>query len=186
MVNEEQAAMIQKSINRLNDNVDYAEHVLNNTIKSYSKDLDEVMALIHQDIINTDYPAINTIEKYFVQLSSVLYTMCEKVEKLGIYDSMSKTQAQETYNIKYLEVTNPAEGKKPTVGETQAMAEGAAIYDRTVNDIYSRAYKVLKNKVEAAETMVSTLSKILSHRIQESQMVGQQMERKILNEGNLL
>ena len=96
MVNEEQAAMIQKSINRLNDNVDYAEYVLNTTIKSYSKDLDDVMALIHQDIINTDYPAINTIEKYFVQLSSVLYTMCEKVEKLGIYDSMSKTQAQET------------------------------------------------------------------------------------------
>ena len=117
------------------------------------------------------------------QLSNALYFTCEKVERLGIYDSLSKSRAQEVYNTKYLEVTSGA-GKKPTVGETQAMSENEALYDKTLNDVYNRAYKVLKSKVAAAETMVSTLSKVLSHRMQESQMTVSQTERVILNEGN--
>lgn len=181
-----QEAMIQASINRLNENVDYAEYVLNYTIDSYCHELDVVMAKIADEIIGIDAPALNTIEKYFIELSSVLYTMCDKVEKLGVYDSLSKTQAQETYNNKYLETANPLDGKKkPTVGEIQATAEGAATYDVTVNTIYSKAYKAVKNKVAAAETMVATLSKIYSHRMQESQMITNQLERKILNEGNV-
>ena len=178
--------LIDNSLDNTKESVTYVEEILNRTILDYSSELDEVMEKIYKDVISVDYPAIMTIEKYFLELSGVLYKMCERTEKLGVYDSISKSRAQETYNAKYLEVTNPAGGKKPTVGETQALSENAAMYDKTVNDIYTRAYKVLKNKVDAAETMVATLSKILSHRVQESQMVYSQTGRQILNEGNII
>ena len=42
-----------------------------------------------------------------------------------------------------------------------------------------------KTKISAAETMISTLSKILSHRMQESQLTTKQTERQILNESNI-
>ena len=178
-------AKVQESINKLNDNVSYAEYVLQYTIDSYCKDLDAVMAKIQEEVVGVDSPALVTIEKYFVELSGVLYTVCDKVEKLGVYDSISKSQAQETYNTKYLETANPSVGKKPTVGEIQSTAEVAATYDVTVNTIYSKAYRAVKNKVAAAETMVATLSKIYSHRMQESQMTTNQLERKILNEEDI-
>ena len=65
------------------------------------------------------------------------------------------------------------------------MKEMESLYEKTVNDIYSKSYKILKNKISAAETMVTTLSKILSHRIQESQMTVSQTGRQILNEGEV-
>ena len=110
--------------------------------------------------------------------------MCEQVEKLGVYDSISKSKAQETYNNKYLYYQYSTEDnkKKPTVAELTAMAENESLYDKTVNDLYSKAYKIVKNKVSAAETMVGTLSKILSHRVQESQMIVSQTGKRILNE----
>lgn len=178
--------LIDNSLDNTKESVTYVEEILNRTILDYSSELDEVMEKIYKDVISVDYPAIMTIEKYFLELSGVLYKMCERTEKLGVYDSISKSRAQETYNAKYLEVTNSAVGKKPTVGETQALSENAAMYDKTVNDIYTRAYRVLKNKVDAAETMVATLSKILSHRVQESQMNYTQTGRQILNEGNII
>lgn len=163
--------------------------IINDVVKEYSKDLDEVMSNIYDNIITDSCPAISTIEKYFLELSNCLYVMCEKVEKVGVFDSISKSRAQETYNNKYLEHQSSNIGKtgakKPTVAESTANAEIGSLYDKTVNDIYSKAYKILKNKISAAETMVSTLSKILSHRIQESQMTVTQTGRQILNEGDV-
>ena len=177
---------INESFNSVKSDVSYVETIIDDIINEYSSDLDRIMKNIYDNIINDEYPAINTIEKYFIELSSCLYFMCEKSERLGVFDSISKAKAQETYNIKYLEHQHSTDGKvgakKPTVAESQAVSENASIYDKTVNDIYNKAYKIIKSKVSAAETMVSTLSKILSHRMQESQLVSMQTGRKILNE----
>ena len=181
---------------KLNDLIATAEKdssqvftIIDNVVKEYSKDLDVVMDNVYKNVILDNYPAITTIEKYFLELSNCLYWMCEKVEKLGVFDSVSKSRAQETYNTKYLEHQSSNVGKpgtkKPTVAESTANAEMESLYDKTVNDIYSKSYKILKNKISAAETMVTTLSKILSHRIQESQMTVSQTGRQILNEGEV-
>lgn len=177
---------INVCLDEVKTDVDYVSKMLNDIVSLYSSDLDVLMQKISLDVLQVDYPAIATIEKYFMELSNVLYFTCEKVEKLGIYDSISKAKAQEVYNKKYLDISTPTTGKKPTVGEAQAISEQAAIYDKTVNDVYNKAYKILKSKVAAAETMVSTLSKVLSHRIQESQMTYTQTGRQILNEGNII
>lgn len=180
---------INDSLESVSNDVSYIENIINDIVNEYSSNLDEIMDSIYNNIICDDYPAINTIEKYFMELSNCLYFMCEKSERLGVFDSISKSKAQETYNTKYLEHQHSNDGmvgaKKPTVAESQAVSENASIYDKTVNDLYSRAYKIIKSKVSAAETMVSTLSKILSHRMQESQLVSMQTGRKILNEENV-
>lgn len=178
---------IKESINCLNDNINSIEYIIDKTVKDYSEDLDRIMSEIYTNVVSIDYPAINTVEKYFLELSNCLYLMCERSEKLGLYDSISKSKAQDTYNQKYLEHQHSNEGivgaKKPTIAESQAVSENAALYDKTVNDLYNKAYKIIKSKVSAAETMVGALSKILSHRMQESQLTNMQTGRQILNEG---
>lgn len=183
----------QNYVNKINNSVEAVEidiksieNIIDSTVKDYSNDLDLIMQKVNDEVISVEYPAINTIEKCFLELSNCLYVMCEKSEKLGLYDSISKAKAQDTYNRKYLEHQHSTDGsvgvKKPTVAESQAVSENAALYDKTVNDLYNRAYKIIKAKVAAAETMVSALSKILSHRMQESQLTVSQTGRRILNE----
>ena len=176
---------INESMNYTKDNVSLINSMVTQVVSEYSEDLDKVMKNIMSEIIGVELPAIVTVEKYFVELSGVLYFMCSEVEKLGVYDSLSKLKAQETYNNSYLNSSIPTQTgpgtKKKTVAEITAIAENDSSYDRTVNDIYNRAYKILKSKVSAAETMISTLSKIMNHRMQESQLTTTQMSR-VLNE----
>lgn len=178
--------LLNQSMEKTSVDAELVTDMLTKLVYEYSGELDEIMFNIQNDVILDPCPAISTIEKYFLKLSGSLYFMCEKSERLGIFDSISKSRAQDTYNMKYLEHQSSTMGqpgaKKPTVAESSAVAESAALYDQTVNDMYSKAYKILKNKISAAETMVSTLSKILSHRIQESNLVAVQTGRKILNE----
>ena len=176
---------INESMSYTKDNVSLINSMVTQVVSEYSEDLDKIMKNIMSEIIGVELPAIVTVEKYFVELSGVLYFMCSEVEKLGVYDSLSKLKAQETYNNSYLNSSIPTQTgpgtKKKTVAEITAIAENDSSYDRTVNDIYNRAYKILKSKVSAAETMISTLSKIMNHRMQESQLTTTQMSR-VLNE----
>lgn len=177
---------LEKIINDVTDNTLQLQEIIDNVVDEYTHDLDDIMLNIKREVVGIDCPALFTIEKYFLELSECLYFISDKCEKLGVYDSISRSKAQESYNIKYLEHQHINDGKvgtkKPTVAESQAEAESFSIYDRTINDMYNKAYKIVKNKVSAAETMISTLSKIYSHRMQESQMTSQQLNRRILNE----
>lgn len=173
---------VNTRIEQLKSNGSELTLILDSVVSQYTSALDEVMNKIQNEIILDPNPAIITIEKYFLELSSCLYYMCEKVERLGVYDSLSKSRAQEVYNDSYLRYQYDDTKKKPTVAELTALSEADALYDKTVNDIYARAYKTVKNKVSSAETMVSTLSKILSHRIEESKLTTVQTSRQILNE----
>ena len=51
-----------------------------------------------------------------------------------------------------------------------AQAESAAQYEGIVNDIYAKAYKIVKSKIESANTMLSAISKIISKRMSEMQL----------------
>ena len=84
---------------------------------------------------------------------------------------MSKNSYREVYNNKYLGLTDVGDSKKkPTVAELTALSENEAQYEGIVNDIYAKAYKILKNKIEAATTMLNSISKIISKRMIEMQL----------------
>lgn len=153
------------------DNVGYFESLTNAVVKSYSESLDSLMDSIYHEIILIDQPPLNTLEKYFLELSNCLYYMGDKLEKLGVYDVMSKNAYKEVYNNAYLGLTDvPDSKKKPTVAELTANAENEAQYESVVSDIYAKAYKIVKNKIDAATTMLSSISKIISKRMTEMQL----------------
>ena len=95
--------------------------------------------------------------------------MGEKLEKLGIYADMSESAAKEVYSKAYLnnQVKDIDKKNKTTVSELQAIANTASQYENVVGAIYSRAYKIVKYKVESGKDMMNTLRKIISHRMAE-------------------
>ena len=157
--------------------------LIDNVVSAYTGALNDIMEEIHIKIIDADEPDVTVLEHYFLELSNCLYFVSERVEKLGIMDAISKLQLKEAYNNAYM---NPKTDKaKPTVAELTAEAEGRTIYETAVNEVYSRAYKIMKNKIDAAYTMVSTLSKCISRRMSDTQLSGMQpavIGRQVLNE----
>lgn len=162
---------VEKLMKETTENVMYFERITRNVVDTYSQDLDFIMGDIYKDIVCKDQPPLNTLEKYFFELSNCLYYMGDKLERLGVYDVMSKNAYKEVYNKKYLGLTDIGESKKkPTVAELTAMAESEAQYECIVNDVYAKAYKIVKNKVDAATTMLNSISKIISKRMAEMQL----------------
>lgn len=144
------------------------------------------MQAVYTDIISVPDPSISVFEKYHLELSNCLYFMQERLEKLGSLDYLSKTKYKEVYNQAYLDNQLPdtTSNKKKTVNELVALSEEASKSEAITNDIYARAYKVLKNKIDAANTMISTISKSISRRMGEEYLPSTPVTgvRKILNE----
>lgn len=164
------------------ENSAYFEDTSLRVVEAYTQSLDDLMKAIYQDIILVDYPSELTLEKYFLELTNTVYFMGEKLESLGVRDDMSRAQYKEVYNSAYLgnQIKDVEKKNKTTVAENQAVAENAALYENTVNSIYSRAYKIFRYKIDAANEMIKSLSKIISRRMQESNL----SERNYYNENN--
>lgn len=166
--------------------VDYFISVTDKVVKEYTGELDRLMERVKSDIIVIDNPSLDTLEKYFLELTNALYFISTSSEKLAIFDALSKTNAMEKYNTTYLNHQNSNVGnvgaKKPTVAESTAVSENAAIYEQTTNDIYNKAYKMVKAKIDSANIMVSTISKIISKRMQEMNLSNNPTGRQLLVE----
>lgn len=182
--------VVQTLLEDTKNNVDTFESVSMSTVNFYSDSLDAVMQNLYKDVIINPNAPDEMLEKYFLELTSTLYFCGEKLEHLGVYDDMSKSAMKEVYNKAYLDnQQKTVEGKnKTTVAENQAVAEAASVYESAVNSIYSRAYKIFKYKIDAGYEMVKTLSKIISRRMQETQLASPDRNsemignRQILNE----
>lgn len=164
---------LTEKFNRTDSNVDIFQSICENVVKSYVGDLDALMADIHHDVVEVDSVETDLIEKYYLKLTNHIYFMGVAVETLGVYDDLSEISAKEEYNKVFINSQGiaPTDQKsKTTVAERQAVAEEAAKYGFTVNSIYNRAYKIVKFKIEAAQEMIRTLSKVLSKRMTESQL----------------
>jgi len=175
---------INSIISDIEETKKYLDDISNNIVTETTSKLDDIMNEIFVNIIDVKDAPINLVEHYFALLSNMLYTVSAKVEEMGMYDSISKIKYKEEYNNAFLnnDVKN-ADGKSPTATKLTSIAENSSKYENMLSDMYNRTYKILKAKIDAAETMVSTLSKIMSYRISENQYTDRTPEGKqILNE----
>lgn len=163
------------------------ETIVDNVVNSYTSSLDQIMCNVHDNIVDVDDPSTELLEKYFLELSNCLYFISSRTEKLSLYEGIAKAATQEVYNNNYLTHQRINEGmagvKKPTVAESTAVAENESVYNSIVDSLYSTAYKIVKSKVATANTMVSTLSKMLSRRMSEYQLTNIQSGTRIVTNG---
>lgn len=160
---------IDKIVEETDSSLAYVRSVSDNLVKTYTKDLDDLMKAINEEIVVKDNPADDVVEKYFLELSNALYFINSKCEFFGFYEDISKSNVKLKYNEAYQTnvLSGITEGKKPTQNDNQIAAENASINEAIASVIYSRSFKIIKVKIDAAAEMVRTLSKILSKHMQE-------------------
>lgn len=166
------------------DNANSVIKLLEEKVSTEVSVLDDIMKNIYADVIQKSNPTIELLEQYYTELTNAIYFVGERVEKIGVLEDMSKLTAKQKYNDIYLDVSDNAE-KKMTVAAITAQAEAGSVYETTVNTVYSKAYKIFKFKIDAAQEMMKCLSKLISRRISEIDLskVDKSDGRQILLEG---
>ena len=163
---------IDELVRETEENVTYFTTISDSLVLGYTSDLDQLMVRVHVDTVENEATDAQ-LEKYILELSNALYFIGSRLEAMGIKDDLSKLAAKQVYNEAYLDAPLDSKGKKPTVAELSAMAEDSSRYETIMNNIYSRAYRQIKYKVDAAYEMLASLRKVISKRMQEAQLAFQ-------------
>lgn len=165
-INMDEIKNIQKYIE---SNIDYIKKLSDDIVKSYTGVLDDIMKDIKENIIDSPNVTDSVLESYFLELTNALYFIGSKSEFLGLFEDFSKSNMRIKYNTAYSDsqINGITTGKKATVDDSRNYAEASSMNDALVNALYSRSFKIVKAKVDSAQEMVKTLSKIISKRMNE-------------------
>lgn len=169
--NEQSKVEITNAFEKTDEASSLFTNISDEVVKAYTSDLDKLLVKIKENAVENT-PSDNILEKFVMELSNILYFMGTRLESVGIKDDITKLSAKEVYNNSYTNnLTNVGDQKKkPTVAELTVMAENDSRYQTVVNNIYSRVYRQIKYKIDAAYEMLSSLRKIISKRMQENQL----------------
>ena len=163
---------LEELINKTEGDINFVEEVSDKIVKEKTEELDTLMHDIYNEVVNVENLVDEIIEKHFLKLTNAVYFISAKCEMLGFYDDMSKTNSKLAYNEAYFntKAKQALQGNKPTVSDLQLQAENDSINEAVLNLIYSRSFKIIKVKLDAANEMIKTLSKILTSRISDKSL----------------
>lgn len=160
-VSQKKAAKIKKTVE-----ADYNQltAIIGKIINPYCSPLDEYVDIITENLQDSENPPTNEqLESYCLNLATHIYWAGTMVERLGIKDDISRAVYKEVYN------TN-RDSNEGTVADKNSLAELASQQEYLINVCYSRAYKIMKSKVDNAQELLSSCKKVLSHRMQEMEL----------------
>ena len=141
------------------------ENVVNDIIQPYCKDLDAYVAFIRDCLKDGENPPTDSeLDDFCLNLSTYIYFAGGMCEQLGIREDISKAIWKETYH------TARARLDKGTVADKDSLAELNSQQEQLTSICYTRAYKTMKSKVENAQELLQSCKKVLSRRMQESEL----------------
>lgn len=155
---------IQDLQNKVDVNSKAIEEIVNKIIQPYCKDLDKYVAFIKDLLQDGENPPTDReLDDFCLNLSADIYFAGGMCEYLGIKDDIAKAVYKEVYN-------NSRDKQTGTVADKNSQAELESQYESFNSICYSRAYKIMKSKVENAQELLSSCKKVLSRRMTEMEL----------------
>ena len=151
--------------NRVENNSIQLDEIINGIIRPYCKDLDAYIEFIAECLKDGENPpTTQELEDFCMNLSTRIYFAGGLCEQLGVRDDIAKAIYKETYNSSRSSID------KGTVADKDSLAALNSQEEALISSAYTRAYKTMKSKVDAAQELLSSCKKVLSHRIQEEEL----------------
>lgn len=139
--------------------------VIYKIIKSYCRSLDDSVEFITNILHDRENPpTTKELEDFCMHLSTDIYWAAGMCEQLGIRDDIARALYKEIYNSTRDDQTSG------TVADKNAVAELRSQQEYLTSVCYNRAYKIMKTKVDAAQELLGSCKKVLSHRIEEENL----------------
>jgi predicted house-cleaning noncanonical NTP pyrophosphatase (MazG superfamily) len=156
-------------IDRVGRNSKEVDEIVDTLVSEYCEELDQYMNYIDSILVaasdkGTEITDVQ-LDEFTLNLPSILYSMSGAQESLGIKEDVSTAIRNDVYN----RVREKAQG---TVADKDTAAELQCITETIISIAYSRAYKKVKLRVEAAYEMLNSVKKVVSRRIAEVEKLG--------------
>ena len=168
-INKNAVSGVQKKVE---DHSDVLAAIVTEIIDPYCKDLDRYVMFIRECLKDGETPPTNDeLDDFCMNLSTLIYFAGGMCEQLGIRDDISKAVYKEVYNDARSALTEGTIADKDSIAELQAQQE------QITSVCYTRAYRIVKAKIDAAQELLASCKKVLSRRVQElelTRMVGKQ------------
>lgn len=158
--------MINKELlDKIEENSAEIDKTVADIIERYSGELDTYMSFIRGILRNDEQPPTDAeLDDFALNLSTMIYYTSVGAEQMGIRDDISSSAYKEAYNVaRSLQ-------KSGTVADKNTQAELDAMAEKVVSIVYSKAYRILKAKVESAQEVLSSVKKIISRRMNEYEL----------------
>ena len=141
------------------------DNTINDIIERYSGELDAYMKFIMGILRNDEQPPTDAeLDDFVLRLSSLIYFTSVGAEQMGIRDDLSSSAYKEAYNVAR------SMQKTGTVADKNTQAELDAMAEKVVSIVYSKAYRILKAKVDSAQEVLSSCKKVMSRRMSEYEL----------------
>ena len=164
LANEIKQKEIEILQDRVNNNSKMINDLTNKLVADYCKQLDNYVKFVKDLLQDNEHPPTAVeLDDIVMNLPVLLYFCGEAQENLGIKTDVAKAIKQEKYNEIYREV-------KGTIADKTAKSELAAQSETITHIIYDRAYKIVKNKLEASYELLSSIKKVITRRISEQSL----------------
>lgn len=153
---------IQQSVEKDSAKIDEIVHLI---IDPYCKDLDRYVTFIASCLKDGENaPTTAELEDFCMNLSTQIYFASSMCENLGVKDDIAKAVYKEQYHSSRNSL------QRGTVADKDSLASLESQNELIISMSYTRAYKTMKAKVEAAQELLSSCKKVLTHRINEEQL----------------
>lgn len=159
-----QDEIIHNIMARVEDNSAKVEEIVDELIYQHCKEIDELIRKFRQCLNDKDNPVTEwELDDVCLKLPSYLYFIGEAQEKFGIKEDIAKSVKMELYNQIH-------QRTKGTIADKQAASEAGTLEEDIVYRAYQRAYKRIKQKLEAAYELLSSIKKVISRRMGEQEL----------------
>lgn len=157
---------INNNLNNLDENYRIIDSISSSMLLNYTKDVDVIMDQLKKIIDNPQYPLTDEeLERAILKLSSILYFLNNAYEQAGIRFDLAELERDASFREHY-------SISKGTVQERQNYANSSIEKENISCLVYKRVYTGIKNRINAGTEMLSSLKKILSKRMNDTNYLG--------------
>lgn len=161
-----QDELIHDIMQRVEENSAKVDKLVDELINKYCYQLDDLINAFKRILHDKDNPITEEeLDEICLTLPTYLYFIGEAQERFGIKEDIAKSVKMELYN----QVHQRTRG---TIADKQAASEAATMEEDIVYRAYQRAYKRIKQKIEAAYELYSGIRKVISRRMGEAELSG--------------
>lgn len=156
--------VIHEVMNKVEKNSAKVEKLIDELVDKYCHQLDELVSMFKEILHDKDNPITEEeLDEICLKLPTYLYFIGEAQERFGVKEDIAKSVKMELYN----EIHQRTKG---TIADKQAASEAATLEEDIVYQAYKRSYKRIKQKLEAAYELLSSIKKVISRRMGEAEL----------------
>lgn len=159
----------QSTLDECNDILSHAESIVGtniiNNVNELTKELDCLIDQMHKKVLREEYQISDKeLEKLIIRLPILIYELNNVLMKAGIREDLSKIIKQTNYNQAF----SIQEG---TIADKKSGAELAVKEEQLLETTWKRSVKIISQKMDIANDLLSACKKIYSRRIENENLI---------------